>query len=119
MCNIKGHQILFEPICEEDYTTLSNLLLHNYIPDQTLFRALGSGKRLQDALSNPEVPESQAFLRETHGFLKHEIICPCLESKPIVSFKAVCETTGEIIGVSFGKAVKPSDNSADSLLRTG
>lgn len=109
--------MVFEKIRNEDSSAILKLLLHNYIPDQTLFRALGSAKRLEYAMSNPEARESQAFLRETYEFLEQEIIRPSLDSEPIVSFKAVCQATGEIIGVTFGKVLKLSEYSPLSFLK--
>ena len=107
--NINGHQILFEPIRGEDVAAISNLYIHNYIPDQTLFRALGVGERLRQALATPDAQESQAFMRETHKYIMGVLIGPSIASIPMVSFKAVCETTGELIGVSLAKVKAVAD----------
>ena len=106
---INGHHILFEPIRAEDLAPISNLLLHNYIPDQRIFRAIGSGERLRLALATPNSRASEAFLRETHEYLLRKQIDPAIKSVPNVSFKVVCKTNGELIGVSLGEVVKVAE----------
>ena len=107
---INGKQILFQPIQAEDVAAISDLYLHNYIEDQTLFRALGVGQRLRQALATPTSPESQAFLRETYEYLMGILIGPSVASVPIVSVKAVCETTGELIGASLATVEAVADS---------
>ena len=106
---INGHQILFEPVRAKDFAPISNLLLHNFIPDQHFFRALGSGERLRLALATPNSRASEAFLRETHEYLWRKQMGPAIESVPNVSFKVMCKTNGELIGVSLGKVVKEAE----------
>ena len=84
-----------------DVVAISNLFIHNYIPDQTLFRAVGVVERLQKAIATPRAHESQDFLQETYEYFRKVVIGPSIASFPMISAKAVCETTGELIGVSL------------------
>ena len=104
---INGQQIRFEPIRTEDFASLSNFLLHYYIPDQPFYRVLGSGDRLRRALATPESQESAAFMRETQDYLRRglPLFGPAIKSVPNVSFKAICETNGELIGVSLANVM--------------
>ena len=102
---INGHQIRFEAIRTEDFVPISNLFIHYYLPDHPFYRALGSGERLRRALATPDSLESAAFMRETEEYLRRELIGPAIKSIPIVSFKAVCETNGELIGASLANVM--------------
>lgn len=65
-------------------------------------RALGSEEKLRKALASPNSHKSQAFLHETHEYLRRIIIKPAFESAHVY-VKAVCDTNGELIGLALGR----------------
>lgn len=94
--NGDGQRIRFEQVVVEDSETLVKFLTTQFIPDNPLFRALGCAEELES------IPIDKRC-EKTGYFLKEKYIKPALASEPNVSFKAVCEVTGEIVGLSLGQ----------------
>ena len=114
---INGQQIRFEFVQAQDLALISNFLLCNFFSDQPLFRDLGIGERLRQALATPDSKEAEEFMRETHEYFRRKLVGPIVEAVPKFSFKAVCESNGELIGVVIGRVLE-LDASAGNRIQT-
>ena len=85
----KGQSVRFEPLLEDDSSSVTTLIAEQFMPDEPLLRAAGAGRSLLSAKTNPEDAESVEFWRQTRAFVDSAFIVPAFTSRPNVSFKVV------------------------------
>lgn len=98
-CFIQGQRINFQPIENKDIIQLESFLISQYLPDDPLFRAIGCKSKLASIQTDDTL--SLSFMRQTKEFLHSTFIQPSLNSTPIVSFKAICESSGVWVALSL------------------
>ena len=85
---LRGQSVRFEPLLENDFSSVTSVIAEHFIPDEPLNRAAGADLALLSAKKNPESAESAEFWRQTRSFVD-SFIAPAFTSRPNVSFKVV------------------------------
>ena len=96
----KGYMLSFQPIDPSNIIQLESFLIMHYLPDDPLFNAIGSDENLREAQKSDSQLNTK-FIEETKEFLHTTFIGPSFDSHPMVSFKVICESTGELVAVSL------------------